>query len=344
MQRVKTVGRKCTQGEQIVSRIHFLNVKEGDCSIVEHSSGRVTVIDVSNAYAIDTTTNYALDESVWRNQKGNYHQKEHPVNPIQYMDAHGITAIFRFILTHPDMDHMDGIKDLFESFDVTNFWDTENNKVIGEGESWGTYNWEDWDYYQNIRDSESNPKTVHFYAGSRGVYYNEDENDQGEGDGLYILTPTTELRDKANESKHYNDISYVLLHQTEYGQKVIFAGDSEANTWDYILENHKAEVSDIDVLIAPHHGRQSGGNKEYLDVLNPKLTLLGNAESESLDYNAWNRRGLYHITNNQAGCVMLEVTDCGIEIYVTNKKFAQNENPNTWYNSKIQGWFLKTLF
>ena len=32
-------------------RIHFLNVKDGSCSIIEHDSGRVTMIDVCNGNA-----------------------------------------------------------------------------------------------------------------------------------------------------------------------------------------------------------------------------------------------------------------------------------------------------
>ena len=32
-----------------MATIHFLNVKEGDCSIIEHNSGHKTVIDVCNA-------------------------------------------------------------------------------------------------------------------------------------------------------------------------------------------------------------------------------------------------------------------------------------------------------
>ena len=33
-----------------MARIHFLNVKEGDCSIIQHENGHVTMIDVSNAF------------------------------------------------------------------------------------------------------------------------------------------------------------------------------------------------------------------------------------------------------------------------------------------------------
>lgn len=33
-----------------MSVIHFLNVLEGDCNVIQHDSGRTTVIDVSNAH------------------------------------------------------------------------------------------------------------------------------------------------------------------------------------------------------------------------------------------------------------------------------------------------------
>ena len=83
--------------------IHFLNVNEGDCTWIHHASGRNTIIDVSAAAAI---TEFA-------SASGNHQQKNYPVNPIQYLKDFGVSTIFRFILTHPDMDHMDGMKSLF---------------------------------------------------------------------------------------------------------------------------------------------------------------------------------------------------------------------------------------
>jgi len=99
-----------------LSVIHFLNVKQGDCSIIQHDSGHVSVVDVCNTSKenIESETLIALIKSLKEAGSGNLNQKAHPVNPIEYMKKHGITSIFRFILTHPDMDHMDGIKDLFE--------------------------------------------------------------------------------------------------------------------------------------------------------------------------------------------------------------------------------------
>ncbi len=50
--------------------------------------------------------------------------------PFNILKDFGVSTIFRFILTHPDMDHMDGMKSLFDSFSILNFWDTANTKVI----------------------------------------------------------------------------------------------------------------------------------------------------------------------------------------------------------------------
>ena len=318
--------------------VHFLNVNEGDCTWIQHLSGHNTVIDVSNGNA-DVNLNQVF--KIY--EQGNHRQKEHPVNPIEYLKDFDVSTIFRFILTHPDMDHMDGIENLFNKFEVVNFWDTNNNKQITEKSDWGRYKKEDWDFYQKIRKSDSEPKVLHLLAGSHGQYYNEDENGESGADGLYILAPTSELIKEANDTEEYNKCSYVILYRVE-NKKIIFSGDSEEKTWDYIMENHEAEVRDIDVLIAPHHGRKTGGNKDYLDVLNPKLTLFGNAKSEYLDYGSWNRRGLDHITNNQGGCIILDANTSGIDVYVTYDVFAQKKNTETRFNNRLKAWYIKTIY
>lgn len=324
--------------------IHFLNVKEGDCTLIQHPTGNNTVIDVSNARttemestSLEEDVNFSMDSV-----QGNFGQKNHPVNPIEYFNKLNITTIFRFILTHPDMDHMDGIKSLFDNFEVINFWDTNNNKEIDNFNN-GKYQEEDWDFYQSIRNSSSNPKTLNNTAGTTAQFFNKDSEGNSGGDGLYILAPTPELVEDANNSKDYNDCSYVLLYRTGNSKKILFAGDSGEKTWDYILQNYKTDVSDIDILIAPHHGRKSGGNDKYLDTLKPKLTLFGNAKSQHLDYSSWNNRGLKKITNNQSDCIIIDTDGGNIKVYVTNEKFAKSVVPNSQYDSVHEAWHIDTI-
>ena len=78
----------------------FLNVNEGDCIWIEHPSEHNTIIDISNGQEV---TNIFESAS----SSGNYNQKNYPVNPIEYLKDRNVSTIFRFVLTHPDMDHMD---------------------------------------------------------------------------------------------------------------------------------------------------------------------------------------------------------------------------------------------
>lgn len=333
---------------KVMSVVHFLNVLEGDCNIIQHDTGRVTVIDVSNAdNHIDTESEKKMKVSASRIKmysmdvpqgKKNYGQKKIPDNPIDYLSGLGVNQVFRFVVTHPDMDHLDGIKDFFDSFSVINIWDTDNKKEI-EDFNGGGYNSEDWEFYKTIRDKKpENRKT--FYAGDSVQYFNEDL--------IHILAPTKELLVEANESDDYNDSSYVLLHTPPRNGgkqwKILFAGDSHDKTWEYIIDKHSALVSNVDILMAPHHGRDSKRSYDFLKTLKPKVTLFGNASSEHLAYGSYPED---RITNNQAGYVILDVNPENLNIYVKNKAFAddyRNNPKRKWgdaqYNNHHKAYFL----
>ncbi len=328
-----------------MARIHFLNVKEGDCSIIEHNSGHTTVIDVCNAMPVGPLQE-ALMASMVKSERGisgNFQQKKHPTNPISYMNDRGISCIFRYIQTHPDMDHMNGIETLFNEFSPINFWDTANTKKI-QATSWerSLYQASDWMFYKHLRDTDpnENPRRLTLYSGACGQYYNQGSDGTGGGDGLHILAPTKELVAAANEAdEDYNRCSYVLLYRTG-GSKIVFAGDSHDETWDHILKHHKADVTNIDLLIAPHHGRKSGRSYEFLQTLSPTLTFFGNARSEHLAYAAWANRGLSIVTNNQANCMVVDASTNPMTLYVTHENFARRVNSSTFYSDSFKAWYV----
>lgn len=321
--------------------VHFLNVKDGDCTIIEHTSGRVSMIDICNGNPENkqpVIDSYGLMESILESLQGNRSQKSYPVNPIDYLHSLNIKNIHRFILTHPDMDHLDGLKRLYTEFSVKYFWDTDNNKQMSSG-SLGSYNADDWKFYQEIR------KTATKYCADfkSGVFASIITDKEYGKDFLQILCPTRSLNSEANKSGNYNNCSYVILYK-EANQKILFCGDSEEKEWDILLNNYPQILKNIDVLIAPHHGRKSGGNDNFLDVLKPKLTLFGNAKSQYLNYNDWNNRGLKHFTNNQGGSFILEHRAGKIEVYCTNQQFAEaftkEKRCNTHRHIKYNAWYL----
>lgn len=117
-----------------MSKIHFLNVDEGDCSIIEHDNEHVTMIDICCGNIEGTIEKTFSSAMTTEGVKGNFRQKEHPNNPISYLKRIGVKSIFRYIQTHPDMDHMDGLDVLSKSFEIYNFWDIQNDKQQEFGE------------------------------------------------------------------------------------------------------------------------------------------------------------------------------------------------------------------
>jgi beta-lactamase superfamily II metal-dependent hydrolase len=297
--------------------LHFLDVGSGDCSVFIHESERVTVVDVCNARRGTTL----FEDFIGVDPK----DKPNPsfTNPVSYLGARNIDKVFRFILTHPDMDHMDGIKDLFEEFSVGNFWDVKNGKKMSG--DWGIYREKDWARYQELRRSKRNPKVLFLDDESLGPLYNKDGTD-GSGDQIFVLAPSKELISEINSSEDpdYNDLSYVLLFFCG-GRRIVFAGDSHDISWNSILESQFCKLGlldNIDVLIAPHHGRDSGRDYSFLDILRPKMSLIGRAPSEHINYGAWSGRGLPKLTNNSCKNIRIDFEDDRMDFYISSSEEA----------------------
>lgn len=308
-----------------MSTVHFLNVGKGDCTLIQHNSGRNSLIDICKgnlSLTKEQEFEAKLAEAVEK-VRGNFGMSKLPTNPVTYLRQVGITRLFRFILTHPDMDHLDGLENLFDTFSVGNFWHTGVTREAPTFET-GEYRQEDWDLYKEILAINRSGLTVlSNLAGSTFKYANEDEAKGTPGDALSILAPNAALVEAAIESGDVNDSSYVLLFRSA-GGRILIPGDAHDETWEYVLEHYEEDVAGCSVLFAPHHGRKSGRSFEFLDVIKPKMTFFGCASSGHLAYNEWNRRKLPVITNNQAGNIVLNCAGGQIDIYVENARFAES--------------------
>jgi competence protein ComEC len=186
------------------------------------------------------------------------------------------------------------------------------------------------------------------FSGSRGAFYNRNEDGNNGGNGLHILAPTPAIVSSANECGDYNDCSYVLLYWSSNNKRVIIGGDSHDTSWQHILETHRSDVTNVDLLIAPHHGRDSDRSYDFLDVLRPKLTFFGVARSEHLGYSAWRARGLEVMTNNQGNCFVVSFIDDRADVFCTNRSFAraycqEHIDQDTFQNETLKAWYLKSL-
>jgi len=281
-----------------------------------------------------------LKDSSVTKPKGNFQMCAVPTNPIGYLKSKGFDSIWRFILTHPDMDHMEGIKNLFEQIRVSVFWDCGIRRKKPDFPQNGPYREDDWDFYERlINNNVTDTKVISPRAGDNGMYWNADnEAGDGEGDYLSILSPSNALVKLANDTGDINDASYVIIYRSSAG-KIIFAGDSNDNTWKYILENHENLVTNTAILFAPHHGRKSDRDYSFLDVVKPRISFFGCAESDNLAYSAWDYRKRLFFTNNQCGNVHAYPEEKKVRIYIENRNFAEKYTKSNT-REKDGYWFL----
>jgi len=279
---------------------NFINVGKGNCTVINFPSQRLTVVDIDDSRSI------SLLQKVLMASEG----KAGLTNPIDYIVTNFPSRdIFRFMLTHPDMDHMSGIKELFRRKKVWNFWDTDNDKYITP-DSWkdSPYDKEDWDFYQRIRKSTENPRILRLYRNSRGNYWTDD--------GIEILSPTSGLVKEANESEKHDHLSYVL--RVHYGgKKVLLGGDATKEVWNDIITYYVKGHLKSDVLFAPNHGSLNHISKEILDEINPNLTVVSVAEGVDYARELYSRYGIV-LSTKHYGNIWVKISNIG-EIYFTTQ-------------------------
>jgi beta-lactamase superfamily II metal-dependent hydrolase len=284
---------------------------------------------------------YAADEAA-RKPRGNFNMCSQSTDPISYLKSIGVSSLFRFILSHPDMDHMDGLDRLCDEFRVYNFWDTGSPRPKPDF-GWGSkYLEADWDRFERIRSGQDNRTSTGVrQAGARFAYANRGEDGTGGGDGLHILSPTKQLINDPDFEDDINEGSYVISYLSS-GGKIILPGDAHDAAWEYIINNDRTDIENCAFMLAPHHGRHSNRSYDFLDYSKPKLTLIGCSPSDYIEYDQWRRRGLDYITSNQAGNVVLNIGEA-IDVYIENEKYVEACGKTTRYKNDQGYTFYKTI-
>jgi len=280
-------------------KIHFLNVGKGNCVILEFPSGRLGMIDIDNSRI--------------RGDKRNL------TDPIQYFQSNfGNRKLFRFILTHPDMDHMSGLDELASKIQILNFWDTKHNKTFDEKDWEGSpYNREDWERYLKFRNSSNNPKKLELYRGQNSECC-------WTQDGIEILSPSLSLvKLSANASEDdpekYNHLSYVLM--VKYAEKrVLLSGDASVDAWEDILRDCGEKSLKADIFLAPHHGSKNNIHEEAFNAIAPSYVIVSVAEGVEYADDYYRQLAKKEVLSTKFhGTIRVEIKDTG-EIHPYTEK------------------------
>jgi len=295
-------------------KIHFLNVGHGDCIVIEFKdTKRMAVIDINmtdsmeqNSFSeliADALSSLSAEDQIYNAIKGytnkeilekaNYNIKL--TNPIDYIRNLNNGSVFRFVSTHPHMDHLTGIKSLNDEIGIGTLWISKNSHTPDLGQLSDSQK-EDWSFYKKYRDTNE-----YFLDGLYTIRPKDgDSNQYWREDNITILAPSTELLKSSNP----NILSYVLL--INYGgKKIVLGGDGEKETWEYIMDNYADLIKDVSILKASHHGRDSGYYQPAVKHMNPHYTIVSVGKKPSTDAsnkyktycdNVWSTRWKGNIT------------------------------------------------
>ena len=205
------------------------------------------------------------------------------LNIINYLKSEGIKDIDYLILSHGDFDHMGEAINLVNNFKV--------EKVI--------FNCGEFNELEQELIKVLNKKKISYYSCIKEL--NIDNNK------LYFLQ-TKEFDDE-------NDNSNVIYTELN-GYKFMFMGDASSATEKEILD--KYNLPDIDVLKVGHHGSKTSSNKEFIDEINPKYSIISVGKNNR--YGHPNKEVLENLENSkmyrtdQDGSIMFKIKNNQLKI------------------------------
>lgn len=293
-----------------MSIIKSISVGNGDMFYIKHGSSNFTIIDCN----MDDTNRQKITDEI-----------------ISESSDKDIT---RFISTHPDEDHIHGLKYLYDKIGILNFYCVKNEATKSDET-------DDFKKYCELRDSDK--KAFYIYEGCSRRWMNQNDEEKKYGSsGINILWPITDNEDykaellNAKEGKSPNNISPIIKYSLSNGVTVLWFGDLENSFMEKIKDT--VELPKADIIFAPHHGRSSGKiPKEWMESISPKIVIIGEAPSEKINYLS----NYNTITQNTAGDIILDCESGIVDIYVSNEnysvKFLKNNKKSNAYGATYIG-------
>jgi beta-lactamase superfamily II metal-dependent hydrolase len=242
-------------------------------------------------------------------------------------------GIIRFISTHPDEDHIGGLEYLDERIGIMNFY------VVGNGATKADET-ESFKRYCTLRDH--NEKSFKIQHGCSRRWMNQ-SNEERDTSGIEILWPKTENKafkkalEEAENGGSPNNISPIIKYSSPGGVKALWMGDMETAFMNSIEAELLGILTEIDILFAPHHGRDTGRVPgKILKMLNPKIIVIGEGDSEDLNYYSGHKT----ITQNSYGDIVFECKNGKFCIYSSKRS-----NINSIFNSSLLNCnFMETIY
>lgn len=216
-------------------KVYYLNIGQGDASVIVFPNGKVMEIDAAKA--------------------GAHSRDRGELVIIPFYESKGINKIDIALITHPDLDHIGGYMSILKELEVVEFWDSKNYTTVA--------------YKTIINLIKKND--VKYLIGYEMLSARAEElsNKSFFGDGvrIKILGPLVEYLENDNNS---NSICSKITYKNI---SFFFGGDTTKEAQQDMALTWKDELKST-VLMVPHHGSEHNYNTTFLSYVSPDIAVV----------------------------------------------------------------------
>ena len=160
----------------------------------------------------------------------------------------GIKKINYLILTHGDYDHMGESINLVENFKI-------ENVIFNTGK---------FNYLEQELIKQLNKKKIPYYQNIEEISLKETT--------LYFLN--TKLYDNENDN---SSLIYTKINNIN----ILLTGDAGVDVEEELMNKYNLS---IDILKVGHHGSKTSSSKEFINYINPKISLISVGEDNKFNH------------------------------------------------------------
>ncbi len=237
-------------------RIHFVDVGQGDCIMIQLPDGKNMIIDGGDRGSDSVAAVNAYVDKLKGGQE---------------------KLVFDYLmLTHTDSDHVGGLDDVILRDDV------DVKKVFAprlttEQITTGVYE----DFLQAVERETAQIGTQVEYSTKDSDFENLEV-----GYRFDFITPTDDCYDEKifGSAEGKNSVSPIIVMEFG-GKKVLFTGDAnEKYSEKWFAEQveadsvHTPDYYDVDVLKVGHHGSETSTGAEFLEIVRPEYAVISYGE------------------------------------------------------------------
>lgn len=244
-----------------------------------------------------------------------------------YLKAQNVSTVDYLIVTHSDLDHVGGAKQVFESFNVRYCY----RPYIHYS---GAYSLEA-DINPKLNNGAFSETTVNYYEfllslqneGCNTVYFNKNtdieieiKNPDGTCDlfSVDFLTPVSDSVDKISYavSNAYSPLIMVSYLNTN----ILLTGDADTETNETEFLNYYSEELfkyDVDILDVAHHGSEYSTSFNFINCIDPEIAVISCGINNSFNFPS--KDVVDNLANS--GCVVFRTDLNGSVIVKVDKEY-----------------------